>query len=170
MSPITTGNQIMIVCIESPPHFKCINMQMSYSYYHYISFLGKDGSVWRKHLPSRKTVRLRKQNLIKRLPGCISETKALNKILDIFNYFINDGMVQLIVDSRNAFINSVRSNYARSRESVILFMLQNTCALNIICYENIESNITGYERPVRPIESHVKCDQRKVKNGYILLT
>lgn len=81
-------------------------------------FLGKDGSVWKKHPPSRKTVRTRKENIIKRLPGCTSVTKPLKEIFDIFNYFINEEMVQLIVDSTNTFIESIRSNYARDRDAL----------------------------------------------------
>ncbi|XP_071055956.1 uncharacterized protein [Onthophagus taurus] len=87
-------------CNESLPYFK-----------------GNDGSVWKKHPPARKTVRTRKENII-RLPGCTSATKSLKELSVIFNYFINDEIVQIIVDSTNSHIESIKSHYSRGRDAL----------------------------------------------------
>lgn len=81
-------------------------------------FPGKDGiTVWNKYSSHPKTSRTRRENIIKKLPGPSFHTKLLKESLKIWEYFINDEMIGIIVDSTNKFINSIEENYARRRDA-----------------------------------------------------
>ncbi len=81
-----------------------------------LSFIGKDGTRWRKHSSTPRTVRTRKENIITRLPGPSAATRTLKNSLEIWEYFINDEMINMIVICTNAYIESITDKFARSRD------------------------------------------------------
>ncbi|KAJ8960119.1 hypothetical protein NQ314_006100 [Rhamnusium bicolor] len=67
-------------------------------------FLGKDGSTkWKKHFPS-KNVRSRSENIITYLPGVKGDTKKLKSPIDIWKCFIDDDILDMIVENTNKTI------------------------------------------------------------------
>ncbi|KAJ8942867.1 hypothetical protein NQ314_009931, partial [Rhamnusium bicolor] len=66
---------------------------------------------------STKTVRTRKEDKVLRLPISRLATRTLKTPIEIFKYFINDEMVDLIVEHTNAYIDSVSDNFERERDA-----------------------------------------------------
>ncbi|KAJ8972837.1 hypothetical protein NQ314_000001 [Rhamnusium bicolor] len=84
----------------------------------YVPLLCKDNiTYWKKHLPVTKAVKTRSENLIKRLPGSSMVTRLLKKPIEIWNYFFNEEILNIIVHSTNKYIQSVSDNYARPRDA-----------------------------------------------------
>lgn len=80
-------------------------------------FLGRDNiTKWKKNVP-KKTVRTRSENIVTRLPASKLRTRSLGTPTDIFRYFINDAMIDIIVENTNLYINSVSINFERSRDA-----------------------------------------------------
>lgn len=76
-------------------------------------FLGKDKiTKWQKHIPPRN-VRTRSENLLSHLPGAKHITKSLKSLLEIWQYFFNDAMMNLIVEATNKRIRKLQANYSR---------------------------------------------------------
>lgn len=85
---------------------------------HLFLLLGKDNvTYWKKHPPATKAVKTRSENLIKRLPGSSMATRSLKKPIEIWNYFFNEEILNIIVHSTNKYIQSVSDNYARPRDA-----------------------------------------------------
>ncbi|KAJ8952305.1 hypothetical protein NQ314_007567 [Rhamnusium bicolor] len=82
-----------------------------------LSFIGKDKATkWMKQVPT-KTVRTRKEDKVLRLPISTLAARTLKTPIEIFKYFINDEMVDLIVQHTNAYIDSVSDNFERERDA-----------------------------------------------------
>ncbi|KAG5866835.1 hypothetical protein JTB14_016565 [Gonioctena quinquepunctata] len=73
-----------------------------------VSYIGKDGTTrWVKHKPEPKNVRIRQENIIKRLPGTTTAIRGLKEPIEIWEYFITDEMINIIVDGTDDYIQSV---------------------------------------------------------------
>ncbi|KAJ8926975.1 hypothetical protein NQ314_020616 [Rhamnusium bicolor] len=82
-----------------------------------LCFIGKDKATkWMKQVPT-KTVRTRKEDKVLRSPISRLATRTLNTPIEILKYFINDEMVDLIVQHTNAYIDSVSDNFERERDA-----------------------------------------------------
>ncbi|KAJ3646387.1 hypothetical protein Zmor_005897 [Zophobas morio] len=80
------------------------------------TFLGKDGTVWKKHRPPQ-TVRTRKSNLVTHLPGPKTYAKNAKSIDDCWSLFFSNDILNLIVQYTNQHINSVKDKFARERSA-----------------------------------------------------
>lgn len=72
---------------------------------------------WKKHPPRPKTVKTRQDNIIIRLPGPTQATKNLKTAEEIWNYFFDDTIIRIIVDSTNKYILSIQENFSRDRDA-----------------------------------------------------
>jgi len=80
-------------------------------------FLGKDKiSKWEKHVPP-KNVRTRSENLVTHLPGPKAATRNLKTPLEIWSYFFNHDILEIIVEHTNQKINAIKYNYSRERDA-----------------------------------------------------
>ncbi|XP_067129894.1 uncharacterized protein [Centruroides vittatus] len=79
-------------------------------------YTGKDGTKWKKvkHIQS---VRTRRHNIVSHLPGCRSEAKNAKTLLDAWQCFFPDAILQKIVDYTNVNIEIIRSKYSRERDA-----------------------------------------------------
>ena len=83
-----------------------------------LSFLGKDKVTrWRKVASQPRTVKTRQINIVKRLPGSSLATKNLSGPLEIWQYFFNDEIINIILKCTNEYIEFVASNFARRRDA-----------------------------------------------------
>lgn len=84
----------------------------------YFGILGKDKTtLWRKHAPPLRSVRTRQENIIKRLPGPTVATRMLKDAGQIWGHFINDDMINSIVQNTNSYIDSMKENFSRARDA-----------------------------------------------------
>lgn len=88
-------------------------------FFHFIVFLlGKDRkSYWRKHAPKPKNVRTRQENIIVKLPGPTAVTKNLRDPIDIWNYFMDKNIIDIIVKMTNKYILLFQQTYSRTRDA-----------------------------------------------------
>ncbi|KAJ8957291.1 hypothetical protein NQ314_006590 [Rhamnusium bicolor] len=71
-------------------------------------FLDKDGSTkWKKHFPS-KNVRTRSKNIITHLPRVKGDTKKLKSPIDICKCFIDDDVLDMIVENTNKIVSTAK--------------------------------------------------------------
>ncbi|KAG5886589.1 hypothetical protein JTB14_001013 [Gonioctena quinquepunctata] len=83
-----------------------------------VSYIGKDGTTrWKKYKPEPKNVKTRQENIIKRLPGTTTATRGLKEPIEIWEYFITDEMINIIVDGTNDYIQSVGNKFNRTRNA-----------------------------------------------------
>ncbi|KAG5866695.1 hypothetical protein JTB14_019770 [Gonioctena quinquepunctata] len=76
-----------------------------------VSYIGKDGTTrWKKHKPEPKNVKTRQENIIKRLPGTTTATRGLKEPIEIWEYFITDEMINIIVNGTNDYKQSVNKH------------------------------------------------------------
>ncbi|UYV65948.1 PBRM1, partial [Cordylochernes scorpioides] len=88
------------------------NEDPSFNYY-----IGKDQKTkWKKALPP-KNVRTRSENIITHLPGVKGEAKNAKSILDCWNLFIDDNILECIVTNTNIYIRNIQQNYCRERDA-----------------------------------------------------
>ncbi|KAJ8930708.1 hypothetical protein NQ314_016473 [Rhamnusium bicolor] len=77
------------------------------SWNNYFYFWVKTMSHSKKQQPVTKAVKTRSENLIKRLPGSSMATRSLKKPIEIWNYFFNEQILNIIEHSTNKYIQSV---------------------------------------------------------------
>lgn len=81
-------------------------------------YVGRDNSTtWSKHPLAAKTSRTRKKNLVTQLPGAVRNARQVTDILESWQLFFPDSMLQKIVKYTNIKINQVRPNYSRERDA-----------------------------------------------------
>lgn len=95
------------------------------------SFIGKDGSLWRKHC-SNLNVRTRQSNIVIRLPGVKEYGKKAKSIFDCWNLFFSDDMLDIIVTNTNKKIESVTENYKRDRSARSTDLIEIKALLGLI--------------------------------------
>lgn len=66
-----------------------------------------------------KMVKVKKQNIITKLPGAIGSTKGVKTIYDSWNCFFTNDMLDIIVNCTNKYIHSVRKSFERERDALI---------------------------------------------------
>lgn len=100
-------------------------------------FIGKDKeSKWMKHLPT-KTIRTRSENKVIRLPTSRLPTRSLKTPIDIFRYFINDKMIDIIVKSTNLYISSISDNFQRERDAKTTHPTEVLAFLGLLLYSGV---------------------------------
>lgn len=73
--------------------------------------LGKDKKTkWQKNLPTQN-VRTRSHNIVTHFPGNLREARDIQTPLEAWSLFFNEPLVDLVLESTNIFINSVKNNY-----------------------------------------------------------
>lgn len=80
------------------------------------SFIGKDGSVWKKCRPPLN-VRTRQSNLVIHLPGVKAYGKNAKSIIDCWSLFFSDDFLTIILDNTNKYINKMKDKYSRDRSA-----------------------------------------------------
>lgn len=84
-----------------------------------LNLLGTDGVTrWAKHPLVRKNSRTKKHNLVTQLPGPVRNAKNVTNILETWQLFFPDMMLEKIVLYTNIKIKSVKENYSRSRDAL----------------------------------------------------
>lgn len=80
-------------------------------------YVGKDGiSKWRK-VPGPTNVKTRSCNIITYLPGPKNGAHEEKIEIDIYNLFLDERIVSIIVISTNIYIDNIRSNFSRERDA-----------------------------------------------------
>lgn len=80
-------------------------------------FVGKDKTTtWKKHVPPTN-VKTRAENILTHLPGAKSTTKNIKSPVEIWKYFFNDDMVNIIVECTNKHIKNIQNKYSRDRDA-----------------------------------------------------
>lgn len=79
-------------------------------------YIGKDGTKWNKS-KYRTNVRTAAKNIIMKLPGNTSYSKDVTTPLDSWLLIFDKDMIKIIVDSTNIYIDSIREQFARERDS-----------------------------------------------------
>ncbi|UYV62780.1 hypothetical protein LAZ67_2001912, partial [Cordylochernes scorpioides] len=105
------------------------NEDPSFNYY-----IGKDQKTkWKKALPP-KNVRTRSENIITHLPGVKGEAKNAKSILDCWNLFIDDNILECIVTNTNIYIRNIQQNYSRERYANLTNLHEIKALLGIIYF------------------------------------
>ncbi|UYV82718.1 hypothetical protein LAZ67_22000664, partial [Cordylochernes scorpioides] len=105
------------------------NEDPSFNYY-----IGKDQKTkWKKALPP-KNVRTRSENIITHLPGVKGEAKNAKSILDCWNLFIDDNILECIVTNTNVYIRNIQQNYSRERDAYLTNLHEIKALLGIIYF------------------------------------
>ncbi|UYV72184.1 hypothetical protein LAZ67_9002121 [Cordylochernes scorpioides] len=105
------------------------NEDPSFNYY-----IGKDQKTkWKKALPP-KNVRTRSENIITHLPGVKGEVKNAKSILDCWNLFIDDNILECIVTNTNIYIRNIQQNYSRERDANLTNLHEIKALLGIIYF------------------------------------
>ncbi|UYV64774.1 hypothetical protein LAZ67_3001941 [Cordylochernes scorpioides] len=105
------------------------NEDPSFNYY-----IGKDQKTkWKKALPP-KNVRTRSENIITHLPGVKGEAKNAKSILDCWNLFIDDNILECIVTNTNIYIRNIQQNYSRERDANLTNLHEIKALLGIIYF------------------------------------
>ncbi|UYV64000.1 K02A2.6-like [Cordylochernes scorpioides] len=95
-------------------------------------YIGKDQKTkWKKALPP-KNVRTRSENIITHLPGVKGEAKNAKSILDCWNLFIDDNILECIVTNTNIYIRNIQQNYSRERDANLTNLHEIKALLGII--------------------------------------
>ncbi|XP_030758825.1 piggyBac transposable element-derived protein 4-like [Sitophilus oryzae] len=82
-----------------------------------IYFVAKDGiTKWRK-MPPPTNVRTKSCNIIIHLPGPKGAAREKKSEIDIYNLFLDDSIINIIVTSTNIYIDKIRSKFARERDA-----------------------------------------------------
>lgn len=82
------------------------------------TYIGKDKVTrWKKHPLQRRTMKTRKENIVKRFPGPSKETKSLKDPAQIWGYFFDDKMIDIIVTNTNKYIETLKMNYSRNQDA-----------------------------------------------------
>lgn len=95
------------------------------------SFIAKDGSIWKKDLPN-KNVRTRQSNIVVRLPGVKQYAKSARSVLDCWNLFFSDNILNIIVENTNKKIESIKENYTRERSAKNTDLIEIKALLGLI--------------------------------------
>lgn len=81
-------------------------------------YVGKDNTTkWKIHCPPKKSVRTRQSNIVLRLPGVKPYGKDAKTPLDCWNLFIDQQILDIIVENTNLYILKCRPNYSRERSA-----------------------------------------------------
>lgn len=86
----------------------------------HLSYVGKDKVThWSKHKAEKRTVKTRRENITRRLPSSSSATTNLKNPIDIWNYFMSEEIIDIIVDCTNKYIEELRvsGKYSRERDA-----------------------------------------------------
>lgn len=79
-------------------------------------YLGKNNTTkWNKHAPNQ-AVRTRSWNIISQLPGTRGIAKQAKSPFECWNLFINDEILDIIVEHTNFYIATKTQNYKRDRD------------------------------------------------------
>lgn len=102
-----------------------------------LYYIGKDKTTkWNKYIPARN-VRNRSENFVVRLQSSRLPTRSLKESLDIWKYFVNDQMLDIIVDSTNIFIDSISGNYIRESDARSTNKVEIQALLGLLYYAGI---------------------------------
>ncbi|KAJ8930156.1 hypothetical protein NQ314_017072 [Rhamnusium bicolor] len=102
-----------------------------------LCFIGKDKATKWMQQVSTKTVRIQKEDKVLRLPISRLATRTLKTPIEIFKYFINDEMVELIVQHTNAYIDSVSDNFERERDARSTNITEIHALLGLLFYAGV---------------------------------
>lgn len=64
-----------------------------------------------------KTVTLRRKNKVIRIPVSSLATRDLKTLKDIFKFFIDDEMLNILIENTNTYIQSISPNFERERDA-----------------------------------------------------
>ncbi|XP_063924667.1 piggyBac transposable element-derived protein 4-like [Zophobas morio] len=78
-----------------------------------LVFIGKDGTIWRKHCKQRK-VRRTIKNIVTQLPGPIGPVRLVKTPLEIFHHFFDQNVLDIIVENTNKYLATAEANYSRA--------------------------------------------------------
>ncbi|KAG5864213.1 hypothetical protein JTB14_010021 [Gonioctena quinquepunctata] len=134
-----------------------------------VSYIGKDGTTrWKKHKPEPKNVKTRQENIIKRLPGTTTATRGLKEPIEIWEYFITDQMINIIVDGTNDYIQSVGNKIKPS--SLHSYVKNDRYSLRKILLGLNDNDIskvsTGDPQKCTEIMSKKIYDEFRIPHGY----
>ncbi|XP_054706863.1 uncharacterized protein LOC129216672 [Uloborus diversus] len=79
-------------------------------------FFAKDGVKWKK-TKFRQNVRTRCFNIVSHLPGTKGLAKNVTNPLNSWELYIDDSMIQIIVECTNIFIEKCAPNFSRDRDA-----------------------------------------------------
>lgn len=80
-------------------------------------FIGKDGTKWARRPPNQR-VRTSKVNIVVEKPGVIGDAKNANCILDAWNLFFTNNIIENIVACTNIFIQvNILSKFGRESDA-----------------------------------------------------
>ncbi|KAJ8969070.1 hypothetical protein NQ314_001972 [Rhamnusium bicolor] len=97
-------------------------------------FLGRDKTTkWRKHT-FPQNVRTRSKNLIIKLPAVKGPAKEKQEVIDIWNLFFDDSIIDIIVLNTNKYIESVQKNYTRPRNALKTNALEIRALLGLLYF------------------------------------
>ncbi|KAJ8966737.1 hypothetical protein NQ314_003334 [Rhamnusium bicolor] len=98
-----------------------------------LSFVGKNGvTYWKKHSHVPKTVRTRAENIVKKFPSPKLSTRSLKEAKEIWEYFINKDMINLIVEFTNQYIQSIVHKFERPRDATTTDALEIRALLGLL--------------------------------------
>lgn len=102
-----------------------------------LTFVGRNKKThWSKEVP-KKSIRIRAENKVIRLPISKLATRSLKSAMDIFKYFIDNEMLNLIVQHTNAYINLVAENYTRERDASPTNIAEVQALLGLLFYAGV---------------------------------
>ncbi|KAJ8960455.1 hypothetical protein NQ318_013739 [Aromia moschata] len=97
-----------------------------------LFFLGKDKATkWMKHAPAKNT------RIKMVLPGSNLPTRSLKTPDDIFNYFVNDEMIEMIARNTNLCINSISDNFQRECDTKPTDAIEIRAFLGLLLYSGV---------------------------------
>lgn len=95
-------------------------------------YIAKDGTTWR-HTPKRSgPTRARRCDLLRHLPGVIDEGRNADSPLKALELFFPNAMLEEIVQCTNMYIESIRANYARSRDAADITLVELKAVLGLL--------------------------------------
>lgn len=81
-----------------------------------LCYVGKDGSTKWNYNPTRSNVRTRAHNIVEKQPGVKPVAKNINTIMECFNLFVSEEMLNDIVGFTNTHIRKIKDQFSRERD------------------------------------------------------
>lgn len=76
-----------------------------------VYYRGKNGTMWNAHMP--KQTRTTCQNIVQKLPSIKRAYQDKSEIVDCWNVFITDNIIDIITSCTNQQLDVMRTNYSR---------------------------------------------------------
>lgn len=95
------------------------------------SFIGKDGTIWKKHRPIQN-VRTRQSNIVIQLPGVKPIAKNAKSVADCWKLLFSDEILEIIVSNTNKYIQKMKDKYTRERSAKMTDIVEIRALLGLL--------------------------------------